>query len=245
MPTTLRLSLATCLLLGAAALAGAADGVAAAAPPLPGGGTLIMTLSGSFPLRPTSFLLQESGWSLFDACFRLRQALKAPEPRLVLDLTNGFSPGLAAAEELAVVLRARPPGHTVACLLDNTSDSAFVVAAACDEVVMAEAGILMVDGLALSSDYYGEALGRVGVRFHAVTSGEAKTAPEPLTRSAPSPAAIIESQRLLDGLDAVVVADSLRHGFDAAALQAVRAQSPQTAAIASAGKLVDRAVEPG
>jgi protease-4 len=246
MRTSSRLGLATFLLSGAMALVGAADGEVAAAPPLPGGGgTLIMSLGGSFPLRPSSFLLQESGWSLFDTCTRLRQALKAPQTRLVLDLTNGFAPGLAAAEELAGVLRARPAGHTVACLLDNTSDSAYVVAAACDEVVMADAGILMVDGLAISSDYYGEALGRVGVKFHAITSGEAKTAPEPLTRSAPSPAAVVESQRLLDGLDAVVVADSKRRGFDAAALQAVRAQSPQTAAIAIAGKLVDRAVEPG
>jgi protease-4 len=231
------------LMLGS--LVTAAEQPAPATAPAKGSGTLIMQLSGSFPLRPASLFFADRDSSLHDATMNLRQALAEPEPRLVLDLTEGFQPNLAAAEELAAVLRARPAGKHVACLLDNAQDNALVVAAACDEVAMSSAGILMIDGLAASSDYYADALAKVGVKFHAVTSGPAKTAPEALTRNQPSEAAIKEHEHLVFGLDRVLVEESARGGLDAAGVQAARARAPQTSSIAVAAKLADRAVEPG
>ena len=212
-------------------------------PPL--GGTLIMQLSGTFPLRPSSFLLEERELSLHDATMQLRQALHEPENRLVLDLSEGFEPTLVAAEELSAVLRGKPAGKHVVCLLDNAQDNSLVVAAACDEVVMSEAGLLMVHGLASSTDYYADALAKIGVRFHAVTSGPAKSAPEQLTRSAPSEMAIQEHERLLHNLDRVLLEECARGPLDTAGVQAARAHSPQTSALAISAKLVDHAVEPG
>jgi protease-4 len=217
----------------------------AEAPPAAGGGTLIMQLNGSFPLRPASFLLEEREQSLHDITMNLRTALGEKENRLVLDLSDGFAPSLVAAEEIAAVLRGRPADKRVICLLDNATDNTLVVAAACDEVVMSEAGLLMLKGLAASTDYYAEALGRIGVKFHAVTSGPAKSAPEQLTRNGPSEAATQEHERLVHGLDRVLLEECARGPLDAAGVKAARALSPQTSTVALATHLADRAVEPG
>lgn len=237
------------ILLLAAALLTPLAGLGAAEPgaaPPAAAGTLVVRLDGGFALRPAGGLLfggQET--SLFDATMLLHRALREPEQRLVLDLSNGFAPGLAAAEELAAVLRGRGAGRKVACLVDNLDDQALVVAAACDEVVMVESGRLMVDGLAADSDYYADALNRFGVKFHAVTSGAAKTAPETLTQSGPSQTAIKEREQLVHGMDRVLRELGTRGRLDAAALKAARAKAPQTPEIAKAAGLVDSTAEPG
>jgi len=209
-------------------------------------GTVIVTLQGALPLRPSMGLFLSGGESgLHEATMAVQRALKAPEPRVVLDLSNGFAPGLAAAEELAAVLRTRPAGKTVACLIDAVTDAVLVVAAACDEVATVEAGMLAIAGVDLSTDYYADALAKLGVRFHAVTSGPAKTAPEPLTRSGPTPAAVAEHRGLAAALDRVLVRLSARGALDDARLAAARAQAPQPGALAVTLGLADRAVEPG
>jgi protease-4 len=215
-------------------------------------GTLVVDLDGKFPLRPTGGLLFGGhDQSLFDATMALREALQAPEKRVVLDLTYGFNPGLAAAEELAAVLRAYKATNTgaaakkISCLVDGLDDAAMVVARACDEVVVAEAGLIEVKGLAGGVDYYADALAKIGVKFHAVTSGPAKTAPEPLTRATPSDAAKAELQHLIKRLDQTLTADLTSDHFSAAELTTARARSPQTAAIAVETGLAARSAEPG
>lgn len=208
-------------------------------------GTLIMTLQGSFPLRSPGSLFMDQDRTLHDATMELREAVQAPERRLVLDLSSGFAPGLAAAEELAAVLRARPADKRVACLIDGIEDAGMVVAAACDEVVVAEAGVLAVDGIAGGMSYYADALAKLGIRFHAVTSGPAKTAPEPFTRSTPSEAAKTELEHQVRALDRVLMAACQRPGVNEALLTTARAQAPQTAQVAVSVRLADKAVEPG
>ncbi len=218
-----------------------------AAPPLgEPEGTLVINLSGNLPLRPGGgFLFGDSGMSLFDATVLLKRAITQPEKRIVIDCSLEFAPGLAVAEELAAVLRSRSTDKRVVCLIDNASDAVLAIAAACDEVVMVEAGMLNVDGLSLSSDYYADALNRFGIKFHAVTSGAAKTAPEPFTKSRPSAAAIAEHQRLISALDEATLALAVRPNVTLERLTAARARAPQTATIAKELGLVNAAVEPG
>ena len=209
-------------------------------------GTLVLTLSGNLPLRPGGgFLFGDSGMSLFDATMQLKKALSEPERRVVLDCSIEFHPGLAAVEELTAIIRARPSGKIVACLLDNASDSVMALAAACDEIVMVEAGMLNLDGLAMSTDYYGDALNRFGIKFHAVTSGPAKSAPEPFTSGHPSATSIAEHQRLVDALDLASRALIARPSLNVDAVKAAYAQAPQTSAIALRLGLVTAVAEPG
>jgi protease-4 len=208
-------------------------------------GTVLLTLSGDLALRPSEGFLGGGDPSLHEVTSKLRDALTAGEPRLVLDLSRGFSGGLAAAEEIASVLRERGSGKRVACLLDRVGDPALVIAAACDEVVMPAAGVLAVHGLAAEGWYLAPALARVGVRFHAVASGEFKTAPESFTRDGPSDAARAEMRQLIDGMDRVLVSLAVRPGLDAVGLAKARAEGLQTGPAAAALGLVAEAVEPG
>jgi protease-4 len=211
-------------------------------------GTVIVTISGGLELRPAPDLFGQHERSLHEVTVDLRKALRSPERRVVLDLAAGWDGSLSAAEELAAVLRSEKgtvEGRTVTCLVDGTDDSAMAVAAACDEVVMASAGLLDVDGVAIESYYFADALAKLGVKFHAVASGAHKTAHEPFTRNAPSPEGAAEFEDLAKSLDRVVLALSQRPNLSRDQLLAARARSPQTPALAKELKLVDATAEPG
>ncbi|TVR43141.1 MAG: S49 family peptidase [Planctomycetota bacterium] len=209
-------------------------------------GSVIVTLRGDLPL-----IGQQSWTNPFaepltrhQANEQLRRALRAPEEHVVLDLSQGFFPSLAAAEELADTLRRRPEHKRVTVLLENVSDAAMVIAAAADEVAMAEAGLIWISGLSMQVDHYTEMLGKLGIRFAAVTSGEQKSAPEPLTLPEPSAAALAEYRDLLGQIDESLLSLSARDNLDTDALRAARASAPQTSALAKQLGLIDRSVDP-
>jgi protease-4 len=208
-------------------------------------GTLVVRLHGQYELHPPERLFGGSDMSLFEATTQLKNALKAPEQRVVLDASVGFAPSLAAAEELASVIRESKGQKKVSLLIDEADDKVMVVAAACDEVVMPEAGLINVEGIALSTYYFADALAKLGIHFHAVASGAHKTAHEALTRSGPSPAAIEEYQQLAEDLDQAELALCARPNLTAEAVKAARAQAPQVSRVAKELKLVDVVAEPG
>jgi protease-4 len=210
-------------------------------------GTVAVDLAGSLDLRPQAMLLQGSQTSRHQATADLRKAMRAPETTVFLDLTE-FSGNLATAEELATTLRAErtaAPGKRVIALIDGATNATLILAAAADEVVMPEAGLLSVGGLNLESYYFADALAKIGVRFHAVSSGEHKTAHEPFTRNGPSPAGEAEFRELATALDAELAVLSVRPQLPLQALAGVRAKSPQTSTMARELHLVDAVAEPG
>lgn len=214
------------------------------------GGTVILTLSGGLQLRPHAELFGNHELSLHEATIDLRKALRGPAKRIVLDLSEGYGGSLASAEELASIIRAEPRGgRTVACLLDGVQDNALVLAAACDETVLAGAGLLDIDGIAAESYYFKDALAKVGVSFHAVASGEHKTAHEPFTANAPSAAGAEELSELIHGLDRVLLDLSQRtdgpRALTREMIVAARAKAPQTPDLARELKLVDATADPG
>ena len=176
-------------------------------------------------------------------CCARPSALK--EGTVVLDLSGGFSPSLAAAEELADTIRRNKGDKQVICLVENNSDAVAVLAAAVDEVVVADAGLLYLSGLSLNIDHYTGMLGKLGVRFQAITSGPQKTAPEPLTAEQPSDAALAEYKSLLNSLDQALISQSQRDDWPEERIRSMRAAAPQTAALAVEHGFADRAAEPG
>ncbi len=211
-------------------------------------GTVVVDLSGSLDLRPAPSLFGVHEKSLHEITVDLRKALRSPEKHVVLDLSAGWGGTLAAAEELAAVLRAEKgqvAGRTVTCLVDGITDSALAVAAACDEVVMADAGLLDIHGVGIESLYFADALAKAGIRFHAVASGAHKTAHEPFTRNAPSAEGAAEFADLAKALDRVLLDLGQRGSLSREQLQAARARSPQTPDLARELKLVDATAEPG
>lgn len=206
-------------------------------------GTVILSLSGELPLRRPPSVFGDAGWELHTAAERWREALAGRERRIVLDLSRGFRAGLASAEALAALVRQRPPGRRIACLLGDVGDSALIVAAACDEVVVDAAAILGVRGLAAEVWYAAEALAKLGIRCHAVASGPYKTAAEPFTRSGPSDAAREELQRIVAALDRSLRALAERPGFAAEALAELRRRGLSTAEDAVQAGLARAAVD--
>ncbi len=208
-------------------------------------GTVILPIGGSCSVRTKEGMFGQGEPSLFEVTEQLRSVLsRGTEHNVVLDCREDFHPALATAEELAAVIREAKGDKHVTMLINQGDDRTLVVAAACDQVVMPEAGMLTVGGLSLASYYFADALAKLGIQFHAVISGDHKTAPEALTRSSPSPAGEQELHDLVDSLDRILLSDAARPGLDAARMQAARALSPQPATVAVAQKLVDQAVEP-
>lgn len=240
-------SLVPALLLTACAWG--AESVEVAADPANAGGTVILTLSGDLALRPAPSWFGDHDLSLHEATIALRKALRGPAKRVVLDLSEGYSGSLAAAEELAAVIRAEQrPGRTVACLVDGAQDNVLVITAACDETVLASAGLMDVDGIAAESYYFKDALAKIGVSFHAVASGEHKTAHEPFTANAPSAAGAQEFDELIHGLDKVLLDLSQRpqgpRPLTREMIIAARKKAPQTPDLARELSLVDATADP-
>ena len=208
------------------------------------GPAVALTLSGPIPLRSSPSLFADDEDTRHAVTLRVRQALRAPEPVLALDLSLGFTPGMAAAEELAALLRSERRGKHVVALIDGLDDAGMVVAAACDEVVIAHAGLVSVQGLALEQWYLKAALAKIGVQFHAVASGAFKTAHEPFTRDKPSPEAMSEMRELASALD-TALAEMLAPRLSATALATARRAAPQTPSAAVALGLAHSACEPG
>lgn len=209
-------------------------------------GSVVIELTGSLPLN-SPFDLFGSGAqpSLHDACELVRRAFRGAESRIIIDLSAGFAPGLAAAEELADTIRRKPQGKTVAVLLENIEDSSLIVAAAADEVVAAQQGLLLVDGVSMQLDHYKGLLDKLGVKMTAVTSGPEKTAPEVFTRTEPSEAALKEYTQLMQQIDSVLLEQSARADLGAEGIRQARAQAPQTGWAAVELGIADQAVDPG
>ncbi len=154
--------------------------------------------------------------------------------------------GLARAEELmATIGRIRAAGKLVDCQLTGSDDVSYLVATACDTIVMPRPIPLIVDGLSARATYLGEALERLGVEPQVEAIGAYKTAPERFTRRGMSPAHREAVSALLDESFAVLV-DGIARGRKLAPDE-VRARidvGVHTATAARAAGLIDEVLYP-
>ncbi len=82
--------------------------------------------------------------------------------------------------------RIRAEGKKVYAHLESAMGTQFLLATACDEIVMPEAGILLIPGVHAEVAYYKELLGKIGIEADMMHVGESKGAAEPLTRTSMS-----------------------------------------------------------
>ena len=210
-------------------------------------GTAYLRLRGGFPLRQAFSLFEAPSATRAEAEAALRKAFATAKKTVVLDCAGlGVYMSSACAESFAAIVRhQKKDGQHVVCLIDNATDGQMILAAACDEVVCNQAGFNSVDGIAMYMDYYTDALKKIGITFHAVTSGPQKTAPEFITRSRPSEAAIAEMQKMLQSMDDNLLLQSQRADLTPKQIKAARELSPQTSAQMVSSGLADKAVELG
>ena len=223
----------------------AAEAAQDAAPQLKPG-TSYVFLRGHFPLRADVALFQTPTLTRAEMRQLLEKTFARETQRVVIDCSAGAFLSATIAESFAALIRQqKKQGQLVSCVVDGATDADMIVAAACDEVICLQASFHAVDGIAMYMDYYADALQKLGVTFHAVTSGPEKTAPEFLTKRAPSPAAIAESTKLMHALDDNLLLQSQRQHLNALAIKAARELAPQSSAQLVASGLADKVVELG
>lgn len=78
--------------------------------------------------------------------------------------------------------RFRETGKKVHAELSMAMPADYLVASACDEIVMPESGVLLLPGIAAEGMFYKGLLDKVGIEADMLHMGEAKGAAEPMTR---------------------------------------------------------------
>ncbi len=76
----------------------------------------------------------------------------------------------------------RKGGKKVFAQLESAEGPQYVLASACDEIIMPEAGVILIPGVHLQIAYYKNLLGKIGVEADMLHVGESKGAAEPLMR---------------------------------------------------------------
>ena len=91
------------------------------------------------------------------------------------------------AEIRSAIGRLRNSGKKVFADLEMATTSEYVIASACDEIVMPPAGSLMVTGVRIEVTFYRDMLDKIGAKADILQVGDFKGAGETFTRSEMSP----------------------------------------------------------
>jgi len=86
----------------------------------------------------------------------------------------------------AAVTRVRASGKKVYAQMEMAMGSQYLLAAACDKIIMPEAAIVLIPGVHGEFSYYKDLLEKLGIEADMMHVGESKGAAEPLTRQSMS-----------------------------------------------------------
>ena len=96
--------------------------------------------------------------------------------------------GLAKVDELrAAINRVRKEGKKVFADVHSASTRDYLVASACDQIVMPESGSLMINGIQAEVMFFKGLFDKLGIQADFIQIGDFKGASEPLTRTKMSP----------------------------------------------------------
>ena len=100
----------------------------------------------------------------------------------MLDIHNPAI-GRGKVDELrAAITRFRASGKKVYAQMESGMPADYLVACACDEIVMPESGMLLLPGIHAEATFYKGLLGKLGIEADFIHMGAYKGAAEPLTR---------------------------------------------------------------
>jgi protease-4 len=203
----------------------------------------LIELKGAYPeSAQLPGLFGELSESLGDALGRIdKAAADAKIDGLILQF-DGPSLGWSKVRAFrAAIGRVQAAGKKVHACLDGADNLDYLVAAACDEVVMSEQGVLMTVGVRAEVTFYKNLLDLLGVKAEMLRVGEYKSAGEPYSRTSMSPEFRKEMEEILDDYYQQLVGlvaqsrrlnrESVMAAFDA---------SPLTATAAKELGLIDR-----
>lgn len=120
---------------------------------------------------------------------------------LVLETDDLAGGGIARLAELRAEIAAfRAAGKPVLARAERFTEGQYYLASVADEVHLSPDGFLLLRGLASYSNYFGNALEKLGIKVHVFRVGEYKSFAEPFTRNDMSPESRENTGDLLSGL---------------------------------------------
>jgi len=145
-------------------------------------------ITGQLPESPGQMtFFGDLGVDLRKTIMRMDKAAKDPRiAGVVLEIGPAALSRGKLNELRAAVGRIRTEGKKVYAQLESAVGPQFLLAAACDEIVMPEAGVLLIPGVHAEVAYYKEMLEKIGIEADMMHVGESKGAAEPLTRTSMS-----------------------------------------------------------
>lgn len=144
------------------------------------------------------FLASREPLSMQDILFVLDHAAGDERVGEVLLDIDGLRTSAAKITELRdAVEKIRAGGKKVTAFLRSPEDSDYLLASACDSLVIEKGGFLLLDGLKAEMLFFTEALGKIGVSFQAAQWKKYKSGIEPFVRKSPSGESLEEVDALL------------------------------------------------
>ncbi|MBM4074122.1 MAG: signal peptide peptidase SppA [Planctomycetes bacterium] len=107
--------------------------------------------------------------------------------------------GWAKINELSVGIRnMRAKGRKVFAWMESADTKSYLLATACDQIVVPESGMIMLPGLRAEVSFYKNLFDKLEIQPQMLRVGEFKSAAEPYSRSEMSPAFREELEAILD-----------------------------------------------
>ncbi|MFP6672599.1 MAG: signal peptide peptidase SppA, partial [Pirellulaceae bacterium] len=148
-----------------------------------------LTLKGAVSEMSASEGLFASGDnSLLGLIDRLNQAAKDEKLSGMVLKIRGTAMGRAQAEDVRLAIgRARAAGRKIYADIHDAGTQDYLLASACDHIIMPESGTLMIPGLRAEITYYKTLFDFFGIKADMMQVGSYKGTAEPYTRSSMSP----------------------------------------------------------
>ena len=212
-----------------------------------------ISLSGDLDESPTgdasSLLASEPEENLKQKLDRIAKAKADPKVKALLleihDLELGLFSFGKVNEVRAAIADFRKSGKKAYAYVEEIGGLDYLIACACDQVIVPEGGSFGLTGLHLEMSFYKDLFDKVHVKGDFLTMGEAKGAVEPFTRTEMSPENRKQYNLVLDdlydrGIVETVVASRPAQKWDAARVKHIIDDAPYTTRKAKELGLVDR-----
>jgi protease-4 len=143
----------------------------------------------------------ETQLDLREAINRLDKAAKDKSiAGIVLDVQNPMI-GRGRVDELrGAIARFRAAGKKAYAMMETAMPSDYLVACACDEIVMPETGVVLLPGIHAEATFYKGLLAKLGIEADFIHMGDYKGAAEPLMREKFSDPVRENLTSVIDGL---------------------------------------------
>jgi len=200
-------------------------------------------IAGELPESPGQMtLFGDLGIDLRKTIARLDNAAKDEKiAGVVLKIGTTSLPRGKLNELRHAIGRVRASGKKVYAQMESAMGAQFLLATACDEIVMPEAGILLISGIHAEMAYYKDLLAKIGIEADILHVGAYKGAAEPLTRTSMSEPVRKNMTALIDDLfDQMVTTIASDRHLQVDEIRRLIDQGLLTVTQAHAAGLVDR-----